>query len=246
MDAENDVGVDLWVLAVLDGALTCAVLRRSQMIYFVLAVSVLGQAVQNGALLELTGEAAKIEFGGALSLIHNSTEDKLVCSGKIQASDVVIEGTSTTVADLIGEVAMLRQDMAAVKQFVGMMPPPAVPPSLPPSLPPMPPPVVPSPSPPSSPRFTSYAHFGCFVSYGWNDNFYFCYSPGGNCRLQVSIEERVPTCFSACLERGYDHFGIEDNTACFCGNGAPDTSPASGCYGGDGGSFRMDIYTMTR
>ena len=88
--AGNDVGMDLWGLAVLDGVLTCAVSRRSQMIYFVLAVSVLGQSVQNGALLQLTGEGAKVEFGGALTLIHNSTEDKLVCSGKIQASDVVI------------------------------------------------------------------------------------------------------------------------------------------------------------
>ena len=125
----------LWVLAVLDGALTCAVLRRSQMIYFVLAVSVLGQAVQNGALLELTGEAAKIEFGGALSLIHNSTEDKLVCSGKIQASDVVIEGTSTTVAEMMADHAAMKADIAALKQFVGMMPP-SLPPSPPPSLPP--------------------------------------------------------------------------------------------------------------
>lgn len=92
------------------------------MIYFVLAISVLGQALQNGAVLELTGEAAKVEFGGALTLIHNSTEDQLVCSGKIQASDVIIEGTTTSVADLIGEVATLRQEMAAVKAFVGMMP----------------------------------------------------------------------------------------------------------------------------
>ena len=85
----------------------------------------------------MTGDAAKIEFGGALTLIHNNTEDQLTCSGKIQASDVLIEGTSTTVADLIGEVAALRQDMAAVKQFVGMMPPPPpLPP--PPSAPPGP------------------------------------------------------------------------------------------------------------
>jgi len=109
-------------------------------------------AVQNGAVLEMTGDAAKIEFGGALTLIHNNTEDQLTCSGKIQASDVLIEGTSTTVADLIGEVATLRQEMAAVKAFVGMMPPPVVsspvsppPPAVPPSLPPPPPP---HPSPP--------------------------------------------------------------------------------------------------
>ena len=98
------------------------------MIYLVFVTSVL--AVQNGAVLEMTGDAAKIEFGGALTLIHNATEDKLTCSGKIQASDVLIEGTSTTVADVIGEVAALRQEMAAVKAFVGMMPPSAPLPSL--------------------------------------------------------------------------------------------------------------------
>ena len=119
-------------LAVLDGALTCAVLRRSQMIYFVLAVSVLGQAVQNGALLELTGEAARVEFGGALTLIHNSTEDELVCSGKIRASDVIIEGTTTTVGEMMTEHAAMKNDIAALKQFVGMMPPPMPPPAPPP------------------------------------------------------------------------------------------------------------------
>jgi len=91
------------------------------MIYFVLVASVL--AAQNGAVLELTGEAPKVEFGGALTLIHNATEDELVCSGKIRASDVVIEGTSTTVADLIGEVATLRQDMAHVLRSVTFIPP---------------------------------------------------------------------------------------------------------------------------
>ena len=84
------------------------------MIYFVLVISVLGQIVRNGALLELTGEAAGVEFGGALTLIHNSTEDKLVCSGKIQASDVVIEGTLTTVADLISKVSTLEEQMMQV------------------------------------------------------------------------------------------------------------------------------------
>ena len=107
-----------------------------QMIYFVLVALALGIVkAQNGAVLEMTGDAAKIEFGGALTLIHNTTEDQLTCSGKIQASDVLIEGTSTTVADLIGEVATLRQEMAAVKAFVGMMPPPASPPASPPSPP---------------------------------------------------------------------------------------------------------------
>ena len=103
------------------------------MIYFVIVVSMLGQAAQNGAMLELTGEAAGVEFGGALTLIHNSMEDELVCSGKIRASDVIIEGTTNTVADLIAKVGSLESEVAALKQFVGMMPsPPPAPPSLPP------------------------------------------------------------------------------------------------------------------
>lgn len=79
------------------------------MIYFVLAVSVLGQADQIGGVLELTGEAAKVEFGGgALTLIHDSTEDELVCSGSIRASDVRIAGTSSSVLDLLATVSILR------------------------------------------------------------------------------------------------------------------------------------------
>ena len=93
------------------------------MISFVLAVSVLGQAADNGGVLELIGEAAKVEFGGALTLIHDSTEDELVCSGKIRASDVVIQGTTTTVAQMMAEHAMMKDDIAALKQFVGMSSP---------------------------------------------------------------------------------------------------------------------------
>ena len=76
------------------------------MISFIFVTSVL--ALQNGALLEMTGDAAKIEFGGAFTLIHNATDDSLECSGKIKASDILIEGTSTTVADLISKVASLE------------------------------------------------------------------------------------------------------------------------------------------
>ena len=53
-------------------------------------------------MLQVKGDAnneAKLEFGdefgGALTLIHNASEDQLTCSGKMQASDVIIEGTST-------------------------------------------------------------------------------------------------------------------------------------------------------
>ena len=101
------------------------------MIHFVFVASVLGQQVApNGAVVELTGQTPRVIYGqlnasDALTLTRNSSEDKLACSGEFEAADLRIAGTSTTVADLIGEVAALRQDMAAVKQFVGMMSPPA-------------------------------------------------------------------------------------------------------------------------
>lgn len=126
------------------------------MIAFLMAVnSVL--AVQNGALLELTGEAPMIKFDGALTLVHNATEDKLACSGEFEAADVRIAGTTTTVAELILKVGSLESDVAALKQFVGMMPPPASPspemppPSSPPPLPPRPPPSPSLPFPPHAP-----------------------------------------------------------------------------------------------
>lgn len=122
------------------------------MIYFVFVASVLGQQVApNGAVIELIGQTPRVIYGqldasDALTLTRNASEDKLVCSGEFEAADLRIAGTSTTVADLIGEVAALRQEigevatlrqeLAAVKAFVGMMPPTQPPPSSPPALPP--------------------------------------------------------------------------------------------------------------
>jgi len=78
----------------------------------------------DGSSLELTGNAPKVEFGGALTLIHNASEDKLVCSGEFEAADLRIAGTSTTVAQMMAEHAAMKDDIAALKLFVGMMPPP--------------------------------------------------------------------------------------------------------------------------
>jgi len=112
---------------------------------FLLMASVL--AAQAGALLELTGDTPSVKFGppGAptLTLIHNTTEDKLTCSGKIQAADILIEGMSVAssiedVGELRQEVATLRQEMAALRQqmagmatFVGLKPPPPPRPQIP-------------------------------------------------------------------------------------------------------------------
>ena len=45
-------------------------------------------------------------FGDGITVLQNNS--KLTCSGVFEATDVRIAGTSTTVADLIGEVASLR------------------------------------------------------------------------------------------------------------------------------------------
>ena len=113
--------------------------RRSQMIYFVVVASVLGQVAPNGAIIELTGQNPRILYGpldasDSLTLTRNASEDKLVCSGEFEATDLRIAGTSTTVADLISKVSLLEDNVAALKAFVGMMPPPASP--LPPGVPP--------------------------------------------------------------------------------------------------------------
>ena len=79
------------------------------MIYFLLATLVLGQ---DPTRFQIAGARSVIQFGtqdDSVTLIRNATEDELVCSGKIKATDVLIEGTTTTVADLIGEVATLRR-----------------------------------------------------------------------------------------------------------------------------------------
>mmetsp|Transcript_14861 Transcript_14861/g.29886 ORF Transcript_14861/g.29886 Transcript_14861/m.29886 type:complete len:84 (+) Transcript_14861:103-354(+) len=83
------------------------------MIYFVLVALVLGFVkAEKSAVLELTGDAPTVHFGelggsDVLTLTHSPTEEKLTCSGTFEASDVRVAGTSTTVADLIGEIAAL-------------------------------------------------------------------------------------------------------------------------------------------
>ena len=84
----------------------CSALFCLQMVY-VLAISVLGQAVQNGAMLALNGDAAQIEFGGALTLVHNASEGELVCSGKITASDILVDHHS--LLGVATELVALRQ-----------------------------------------------------------------------------------------------------------------------------------------
>ena len=96
--------------------------RRLQMIYFLLAAVALGFVKgEKSAVLELTGDAPAVHFGelggsDVLTLVHNSTEDELVCSGKLRAADVVIEGTTTTMAQMMTEHATMKDDITALTQ----------------------------------------------------------------------------------------------------------------------------------
>ena len=85
------------------------------MIHFVFLASVLGQRPPTRLLISGQPQS-ELHFGGsALTLVHNaSVQDELVCSGKLRATDVLIEGTSTTVADLIDEVATLKTKVASL------------------------------------------------------------------------------------------------------------------------------------
>jgi hypothetical protein len=62
-------------------------------------------------------------------------------------------------------------------------------------------------------------------------------------------------CADGCANAGYDHFGVEDRTACFCGNGEPTTksllanqckkcvdNAAHQC----GGPSRMSVYSIVK
>lgn len=82
------------------------------MIYFFLAM--LGQ---DPTRLTIAGARSVIQFGTVsdhVTLVRNATKDELVCSGKIKATDLLIEGTSTTVSELITRVAALETQMASL------------------------------------------------------------------------------------------------------------------------------------
>jgi len=87
-------------------------------------------------------------FGDGIIVMQNNS--RLTCSGEFEASNVRITGTSTTVAQMMDEhaelklkVELLENEFAALKRFVGMLPPaappppsPLAPPVLPPTMPP--------------------------------------------------------------------------------------------------------------
>ena len=140
--------------------------------------------------------------------------------------------------------------------------PPPPPPSPPPPSPPPPSPLPPSPPSPASPTY-SFQHVGCFYSYsagaggsiscidvlatsentyGWGVNG----TQPFNYRLGGSPYQVLQTCFTACLDQGYNRFAIEDGGACLCGIGSPPcTTLVGGCSSqGLGGIWRMDVYAI--
>ena len=70
-----------------------------------------------GRIIELKGNTPRFIFGQQetqLTLLYNTSEsEKLTCSGEIEAKDLRIAGTTTTMSDLVAEVEELRSDKAA-------------------------------------------------------------------------------------------------------------------------------------
>ena len=80
------------------------------MIYSVLGALALGFVrAEKSAVLELNGDAPTVHFGelggsDTLTLVHNPSKGQLTCSGQMEASDFLIEGTSTTVAQMMAQM----------------------------------------------------------------------------------------------------------------------------------------------
>ena len=102
-------------------------------------VSVLGQEAASGSVLELTGDEATVRFGRSLSLVHDASNDKLSCSGALEAADLRIAGSSVTVAQMMSRLASLEslQSQMGVRlssleaQIATLEAPPSPPPLLP-------------------------------------------------------------------------------------------------------------------
>lgn len=89
------------VLPVLGGGLICAVLRRSQMSLFLLAVSMLSQAVQNGASLKLTGmSSSKVRaFTSSLSSSRSTLVFDIGLNDGTDTSNFLSRGHSVVAVD---------------------------------------------------------------------------------------------------------------------------------------------------
>ena len=106
-------------------------LPTTTMLGSALAASVVGQVALDGDVLHVTGEMPTLDFGGgAVTLVHDAAEDQLSCSGRIQATDLFVEvdGTMMSVVALLRRVAMMEEQLEAMKRFVGWVPPSAPPP----------------------------------------------------------------------------------------------------------------------
>ena len=72
----------------------------------------LAGADAGGKVIELKGDTPMLYFGqpqGNITLLHNASEpEKLTCSGEIEATDVRIVGSNTTVAQVIAQLTTLQ------------------------------------------------------------------------------------------------------------------------------------------
>lgn len=76
----------------------------------VLALMTNAGNAQNPTKFQIAGQQSMLQFGhvdDSITLIRNGSSNSLVCSGIIEAADVRIAGTETTVAELITTVSTL-------------------------------------------------------------------------------------------------------------------------------------------
>eukprot|EP01052_Picozoa_sp_SAG31_P005625 SAG31_NODE_249_length_19118_cov_47.456195_23_plen_670_part_00 len=86
----------------------------------------------------------------------------------------------------------------------------------------------------SSDSLLQSSSLGCYQSYGWDSTFS---CDDGAEAYYYSCERLVPDpansvvarCEESCIAAGYDHFAIEDSTACMCGRGPPTSQVVAGC-----------------
>lgn len=111
------------------------------LIIIVTLSSVLSQEATSGAVLELTGDEPTVRFGGDLTLVHDASNNKLSCSGALEAADLRIAGSSVSVAQMMTRLASLESlqsqmvtRLSSLEARVATLE--ASPPSLPPSSPP--------------------------------------------------------------------------------------------------------------
>jgi len=134
-----------------------------------LLTAVAGKKILDKVPDDLTCSASEVPMCDEIeSLVAENNEQGVAIAGQnttiAEQGDMIAEQGDTiaglelkvveqnaTIAELESKAGLLENEVAALKRFVGMVPPAAPPPPSPPSLPPISPPVAPPSSPPSIP-----------------------------------------------------------------------------------------------